>query len=191
MRLAIVIIMSLLWAGELQGYRRHEISINRLPDFKYGHYKVDPYIQIASDLQSLGKEAAIKKLMAFAKDRKQDNKAIMLCRMLFSPKANSEFRRPRIGGAAFLGKTDYADWPLEPIEIVDGVPFIIVIGYQIQGQPEPAELYLRYCLQNFEWNEFRYKIKSAQEKQTALRKLLASPKWKDAPPETFLSEQIQ
>lgn len=168
-----------------------EVTLSDLPDFQYGTYKVDPYIQVASDLQALGKESAVKKMRDYAQAIEHDKKIIILCRMLFSAKPNSEFRRPRIGAPAFIGKTDYSDWPLEPIEIVDGVPFLIVTGYMLGGMPEPAEMYLDYCLQNCEWNTFRYEMKNEQMKREALKKFLASPKWKSTPPEGFLLGQIQ
>ncbi len=36
------------------------------------------------------------------------------------------------------------DWPLWPIDLVDGVPLMIVQGFAIGGVPESDESYLHY-----------------------------------------------
>lgn len=165
-----------------------------LPDIHTGHYKVDPYIQAAVELQALGRSNALVRLHSMAQDEKLEKRVIVLCRMLFTRRPGGDFRRPMIGGAGFLGGTDYQDWPLEPIELVDGVPFLITRGYEMAGFPEPDEWYLRYCETNCDWSGFRYTIKSKSQKRDALRKLLSSPKWKtplDADETQFFAKQIQ
>jgi hypothetical protein len=119
-------------------------------------YKVDACLDAAVLLQEAGKDKARDELFVLANDRNQGIQVFVLCRMLFAPKANGEFRRPKIGQAFFLGCTDYADWPFEPIEIVDGVPFLITTGYLIEGVAEEAEEYLRYCLGNCDWSTTRF-----------------------------------
>src|SRR5262245_10457955 len=104
-------------------------TLKDLPDLEAGEFKVDPYTRTAASLQAMSKDKANAVLLQLAKNRDQDNQVIVLCRMLYTPKANGAFRRPLIGAAHFLGGTDYKDWPLEPIELVDGVPFLITRGY--------------------------------------------------------------
>jgi hypothetical protein len=99
-----------------------------------------------------------------------------------------------LGRPGFRGATDSRDWPLEPIELVDGVPFHIVCGYQLAGTPEPPAKYVEYCLQTCDWTPTRIKGKSTAEKRAALAKLLASPKWKaplSAEDRDYLSGQIR
>ena len=167
---------------------------SELPDIQSGHYKVDPYIQAAIELQSFGRTNALARLHSMAQDSKLETRVIILCRMLFTQRPGSDFRRPMIGGASFFGGTDYADWPFEPIGLVDGVPFLITRGYILGGFPEPDEWYLRYCETNCDWSGFRYAIKSESQKRDALSKLLALPKWKtplDRYERQFFTEQIQ
>jgi hypothetical protein len=159
------------------------------------HYRCVPYLKAAMAVQALGRSRgliALAKLTAGADA--DDQPAIILCRMLFAKKTGSKFRRPLVGAAGFLGKTDYADWPLEPIELVDGVPFLITRGYKLAGLSESAERYLAYCIANCDWNAFRYQPKTDLEKAAALAKLLGSGKWKrplyDFEKE-FLSDQIK
>jgi hypothetical protein len=144
----------------------------------------------------MGREAACQELLKAASQvptREQDEQIIILCRMLFTKRADSEFRRPMIGGAFFFGATDYSDWSLEPIEVVDGVPFKIVRGYVLGGFPEPASSYLNYCMTACDWNRTAFREATAKELQAALDKLLSSPKWKqplDEYDRAFLSDQI-
>jgi hypothetical protein len=170
------------------------LSLPSLPDF-YLHpdtYKVDPYIRAAAALQAMGKQKANGTLLALAK--RDQTQVIVLCRMLFTKRAGGEFRRPGIGAALFVGGTDYPEWPLEPIELVDGVPFLITQGYELAGEAELPQSYLQYCLKNCDWSGERFTAKSDQEKRKALNTLLASPKWKarlDQSAKEFLSSQIK
>jgi hypothetical protein len=160
-------------------------------------YKVKPYLREARRLQAMGKEAACQELGKAASRKptcEEDEQIIILCRMLFAKRIASEFRGPMIGAPACLGGTDYSDWPLEPIEIMDGVPFLVVRGYMLGGDPEPASLYLRYCMTACDWNGMSYQERTPEELEGALTKILASPRWKralDGSERAFLTEQIE
>ena len=136
-----------------------------------GTYRVLPQLYAASFLQKLGEEKGGELLLEYAGTQKYDQEIIILCRMLYVPESGEEFRRPMIGAAHFLAGTDYVDWPLEPIEIVDGVPFLVVQGYSLGGQPELAEMYLEYCFDNCKWNPINYSIPGKQELQDAFEVL--------------------
>jgi hypothetical protein len=105
-----------------------------------------------------------------------------------------ELRRPRFGGHLCIGQTTGEDWQLDPIEIIDGVPFLVTTGGLLIGMAEIPYHYLVYCTEECDWNKFVYKSKTAEEKQKALEKLLASPKWKEPltkEEKKFLSSQIE
>ena len=134
--------------------------------------------------------------------KEQDNAAriSVLCRMLFKPKAQAVMRPPRLGSVRFLDDSTTgnvpgpSEWPLEPIAIVDGVPFLIVRGYMLLGRPESAHEYFPDCEANGEWSDVRYHVVTMKQKRDALSKLMKSPKWHSALSEwarVFLSEQIQ
>jgi hypothetical protein len=141
-------------------------------------YKVVPYLDVAVELQSMRKEDAIALLQKWAKSPKHDGQVIILCRMLFEAKKGAEFRSPLLGGPQFNGGTTMMDWPLEPITIVDDIPFVIVLGYFLAGQAEEAPSYLSYCLSNAEWTSRHYHIARKREINAALQKLLKSSVWK-------------
>jgi hypothetical protein len=145
-------------------------------------FRADPYIKAASSLQRMGKDKACKRLAELAREEQRGSRhgkrVIVLCRMLFTVKPGGPFRRPELGAAAFWGGTDYEDWPREPIEVVDGVPFVIVSSYHGAGQPESPIDYLEYCLSGCEWGDTKYTPQTADEKRKALEKLISSRKWK-------------
>jgi hypothetical protein len=175
-------------------------SLADLPDFDVNTetYRIDPFIRAAVAMQSLGPSAALNELRAMAHTESNAARISVLCRMLFTPKADSTLRPPFLGAPVFLDGTirltSTTTWPLEPIEIVDGVPFLIVKGYELAGLPENAEAYLRHCEENGEWSSVRYSKKTEKQKSDALEKLLASPLWKaplGSSERAFLRDQLQ
>jgi len=159
-------------------------------------YRVDAYIEAASRLQAMGKQAACERLLVMGDTQEftDCDKMAVLCRMLFTERSGSGFIRPSLGGAVFIGGTHYSDWPLEPIEIIDGVPFIIVRGYSMFGAPERPYMYVRYCMTNCDWSSLRFKPKTEEQKKKALAKLIASQKWQrplEQEDRDFFAAQIQ
>ena len=168
-----------------------KISLKDLPEFTFfNRYRVDPYLQAAITLQAMGKEKACQTLLTLSRsgDYFKGQSLYLLCRMLFTARGANKFRGPFIGRSYNLTP---AEWPLEPIEIVDGVPFVITVGYDIGGAPEQPSQYIRYCMQNCEWSKTRFQMKTAEEKQRALKKFLSSAKCKGIGESGFLFDQIK
>jgi hypothetical protein len=145
------------------------------------HYRVDPYLRAAVSLQKLDRPTTMGLLHEMAQDGPSPSRlsVIILCRMLFRRRAGSAhaFRAPAIGAPTFVSGTE-DDWPLWPIELFDGVPFMVVSGYTLGGLPESDESYLRYCEASCDWTDVRYAVKTDQEKRHALTSFLASDRWK-------------
>jgi hypothetical protein len=180
-----------------EAHRMVNVSLADLPaSFAYLAYRCDPYIRAAATLQAEGHKRACDSLSALAKDAEGGDKVIILCRMLFTPRAEREFRRPAIGDLKLFGETESTDWPLEPIELVDGVPFLVFDApYRgLAGLAESGESYLRYCVSDCDWRPFRFVPKNSEAKEKALAKLLGCGRWR-APLEDHeverLSGQIQ
>lgn len=151
------------------------ISSNDLPSFTFANdntpYKADQFLAAAIKLQALEKDEAIKGLRVLAtRHSTPDDTIIILCRMLFTAKPDGQFRSPALGAPTIVGGRE--SFTLVPIEIVEGVPFLVVKGYSLAGVAEPAEVYLNYCVAECDWNTFKYKTKTAAEKTTALDKLV-------------------
>ncbi|MFO0969630.1 MAG: hypothetical protein U0793_29070 [Gemmataceae bacterium] len=182
-------------AGATAGRDVEGLSLKDLPEFNGARaYKVDPYIAVAAKLQPMGKQKGSRILAELAKDADHGDKVIVLCRMLFTAKPKGEFRRPLLGGPDFLGGTVAADWPLEPIEIIDGIPFLIVRGYNLGGKPESAASYLAMCMSECDWQTAPFNARTRGDKQKALGKLFASRKWRRPLSEEekeFLASQVK
>jgi hypothetical protein len=174
-----------------------QISLRQLPDFERERFDPTQYVYAASTFQDVADAdlpVAIDNLRILARNPEDDRRMIVLCRLLFQARPGSQFRRPGLGEPTFIGGTRYADWPLEPIELVDGVPFLIVRGYTLAGEPESGLAYLEYCITSCDWSGVRLEPKRRAEKVAALAKLKASPKWKrplTKDEDDFLSSQFR
>jgi len=121
------------------------------------------YLDLAVALQELGQTKAIAKLRELAK-RPAPNKVVVLCRMLFvaKPKPRGElleFRAPKWDGAAAslcVFRIRDIGRQLDPIAIVNGIPFLTTPGYESRGRPESAKSYLKYCIAQCDWNTQKY-----------------------------------
>ncbi len=151
--------------------------INKCSDINSGNFKCKPYINLAIYVQSIEKTDAVLLLKEFSTSQQYEDEMIILTRMLFQSTTKKPLRRPYIGGASFFGNTDYKDWQNEPIEIVNGIPFLITRGYSLGGYPESSLDYLLYCISNGEWNSIIYSIKTEEEMKSSLNLLLISEKW--------------
>ena len=146
---------------------------------RIGSYKIAPYMALAIELQALPKDAAVARLRKWADTHEYDEQVIILCRMLFEPRPGVEFRRPLLGGPQLYGGTTMKDWPLEPITVVDDVPFLTASSYMIAGgKPEEGTTYLNDCISTADWTSRKYRVVSHQEVTAAFEKLLKSSIWK-------------
>lgn len=173
-----IFVFVLLLAAGCKAY----INLESLPSFQLisatHQFKSVLYIKAAIALQAMGSERAYKAMMAIAQHDENADEIFVLCRMLYMRQDGVEFRRPELGGASFLGGTQYSDWPLEPIAIINGVPFVIVWGYSGAGLPPSPGAYLFYCHSNCAWSSFKYTEKTQGQLNAALKELVASAKWK-------------
>jgi hypothetical protein len=174
---AIVLAMSIA-CGRAGHASYSQGSLTLEPEFSPERFKSETFIRLAIQLQALGREKAELRLHEIARNEYTPGMAIILSRMLFKKRPGEQFTRPSIGGALFMGGTDYSDWPLEPIELVDDVPFVISRGYFIAGRPENDDEYVRYCETHADWSDLQYEVPTKQQEQAALAKLVTSPKWK-------------
>jgi len=141
------------------------------------NFKIVPYLSVAKSLQEEGRDKAILRLRTWADTGKHEDQVMILCRMLFEAKKGADFRRPRIGGASFLGGTDYPDWSLEPIDIYENVPILITYGYMLGGVPESSVRYLDFCIKNCDWRQSRYSVLSHEKLKGIVAKWLTARKW--------------
>jgi hypothetical protein len=153
------------------------INFSNLPAIRQP-FRITPYVRVAAQLQKLGKAAACERLTSVAMQSDDRQQVTILCRMLFSKRQNLPFRSAYLGQPVYLGGTVDDDWPLAPLELVDGVPFFVVYGYKIGGTREPSVDYLDYCVKNCEWSTTKFENVNDKTVKGALDKLLRSDKWK-------------
>ena len=170
------------------------IDVASLPNISAYSFKITSYIHAAAALQDRGRDSACQVLLQAAETNRESRQIFVLCRMLFTARGTNEFRRPSLGAAHFFGDTDYADWPLEPIELVDGMPFAIAEGYSGGGASLTTAVYVRDCMTNCDWSTIRFREPTDKQKGEALAKLLILDKWKrplSSREKDFLSGQIE
>ena len=140
-----------------------------ISDFKASHYLTE-----AIRLQKLDETARVAALRELSRNSKRASDVYPLCRMLFEAKEGKEFRAPRLGAPGFVGTTNAADWPLEPITIHRGVPILVVTGYALFGLPEPPQAYLDYCLGACRWTTERFSPVDEDSRRRILKEFIKS-----------------
>ncbi|MDD3741713.1 MAG: hypothetical protein PHH30_10760 [Bacteroidales bacterium] len=156
---------------------KFETLIKQCSSINSQNFKCNSYLNLANYIQSLEKNQAIELIKEYANTYQYEDQIIILTRMLFQSKNDSVLRRPYLGAAFFFSDTDYNEWPTEPIEIINNIPFLILGGYSLGGLSEPSLNYLEYCIENGEWTENIYSVKTEEELQAGLNVLLNDKKW--------------
>ncbi|MEO6848195.1 MAG: hypothetical protein ABI443_11100 [Chthoniobacterales bacterium] len=117
--------------------------------------------------------------------------------MLFEAKTGEIFRGPGLGGPQFYGARDVGIgldyfWPLEPITLVDNIPFLITHGYAIAGRPaEKSSVYLSYCIEKMQWRKSSYHPVTKKEMEIAFTKLLQCDYFKKYPLYEFEMQDLR
>ena len=122
-----------------------------------GQYKVDDYIRAAVTLQAMGREKACQAMVESAKttatiptlhtlaDLRRNLGCFVLCRMLFMQRGTNAFQPPVHQRKDIIRRSP--EFTLFPIELVDGIPFLLVggpVGAWSGNGPSTAASYLRY-----------------------------------------------
>lgn len=191
-QLAVLTLLALFCVVEATPQPSGQVAITIHPETVT--FKIDRHLGEAITIQRLGREAGVQRLRKLSKALGSDVNVLLLCRMLYKNSAGADFRPPGSGATKFLGGTSPDDWPLEPIELVDGVPFVVAMDGSLAGALERDEVYLDYCETNCVWSDFQYALKTAKEERVALAKLLGSSRWKRTLRQEevdYLSGQIQ
>ncbi len=170
-----------------------------------------PLAEAEKRMEEGGGEKAVKEADDIRRSSKSSvlderGKIVILCRMLFTPRGTN-FEEAGLGGLTFLGDNGrttmnsegaiFKKWPLEPIELVDGIPFLVVDGWVYEGwcDPRGAEHFVRHCATaGYDWSATRFVMKTKEQKEVALRKLIGSPKWEQPLGESerdFLGKELQ
>ena len=108
-------------------------------------------------------------LMDYALAPEHAHYVYAMCRMLFESANGVDVRRPMLGQPVFV---DQGEWPLDPIAMEDGVPFVVVTGWNLAGAAEMPHQYALHCLLNHEWTEAEIPEKTDDEIRAAAESLI-------------------
>jgi hypothetical protein len=138
---------------------------------------VQRLLEAAAALQAMPHEQAVTELRAIINAghegsgpiKEGGNFPLKLCRMLFEPLPGKTLPLPE----GMRIEPDFAaDWPDEPLAIVDGIPF--QVGTVISSAPSAASSaeFLELCLSEGQWSSRRYAPADETKIAAALDKLL-------------------
>ena len=131
--------MELSAADELQ-------ILKDAPPISASSYRAAHLIRAVNHLRTLGKEEAIRLLRNYAKQthHTHNEKIFLICRCLF--KNPRGWNQPILGRPSPLIVSENAKrFPLFPLAIKNGVPFLLVEGYELQGSPELVDGCIQLC----------------------------------------------
>ena len=134
----------------------------------------------------MGEAAAVNRLIEFARNDPESlevcEKVDALCQMLFTPPLGEKHAAIGFSMGFWLPITNHlteTGWEMAPLEVVDGVPFSIVLGIGYEGlfPNDMIESHVLYCAKRYQWSASRFSVKTKEEKEAALAKLIATPQW--------------
>jgi hypothetical protein len=107
-------------------------------------YQCSEMAQVVNQLRRLGKDKSLATLHAYLAAGGEDDKVLVICRLLFSnPKG---WDPPVLGRCVPTINNGIAKYyPLFPIALSNGVPFLLIEGYELEGRGESATPCLKLC----------------------------------------------
>jgi len=162
-----------------------DLTTDQLTPDNYNPAKI---LATADKLIASGKEAAYSSLLKYAEKpiavhiENRDDYAAWLCLLVYDPKPDSGLPTPLFGAPDFPDidhiVLNRIDWPRFPLALNQGVPFLLVSGYDIAGFPEPGSWFIKRCRANGIFHTNIYPIPSHAEAKKALNDLISSQEWK-------------
>lgn len=135
-------------------------------------YRIQPYLQVAKDLQSLPEKDRVRTLASWARIESLAEPTIILTRMLIEKSDGTPLRRPLLGAPYVQLGGKVGDYPDEPLLFFQGVPFFAVSGYRVFGVPETASEYLQYALSVGRWRTTQYVVIEEQQLHSIAKALI-------------------
>jgi len=157
------------------------------PSISGGDYRPDRLVRAANLLIGMGADKAHAVLLSEAQkfldgggpsSARRDERIFLLCTFLYRADAPKPLRGPGLG--APIVSLQLADWPCQPLALVDGVPLLVAWwGHLVAGGGrETGAEYLEYCKANGVFRKTPYEVPSKAEVLAAAAKLVSSPAWK-------------
>jgi hypothetical protein len=118
--------------------------LDRTPSIAGNTYKCGQMVQVVNHFRKLGKEKSLTALRNYLANGGENDKVLIICRLLFvNPKG---WDAPILGEPSPSINEDAAKkFLLFPIALSNGVPFLLIEGYQLEGKAESAIACLKLC----------------------------------------------
>lgn len=126
----------------------------------------------------------------FESDMERDERAALLCRLVYQSIDTNTLRGPMFGTPNLpvsFGRIEV--WPDMPFVFSQKIPLLMVSGYCLAGPRETGEMYLEYCHVHGVFRKYSYAVPTRQEQEQAVQQLLNSQRWKDAWSESGIYEE--
>jgi hypothetical protein len=131
-------------ANQQQVEEGESAIVKKAPSIDGDTYKCGEMVQVVNHLRKLGKERSIAALREYLLtkptnkkvfDNGANEKVLFICRLLFvNPKG---WHPPGLGGPHPNINAQVAkQFPLFPIAISNGVPFLLIRGYELRSRPK-------------------------------------------------------
>jgi hypothetical protein len=116
-------------------------------------YFIQPYLQVASDLQMLTEDERVQHLADWGRICSLNEPTMILTRMLIEPDDGNILHAPFLGRPDFQFPEEGNSYPDCPLLFFENVPFFAVSGYVRSGTSPDSISYLRHALENGRWRK--------------------------------------
>jgi hypothetical protein len=118
--------------------------LKKTPSISGHSYRCGEMIHTVNHLRRLGKDRSLAALRAYLAVDGEHDKVVVICRLLFvNPKG---WETPVLGESVpCVNNKALAHFPLFPIGLANGMPFLLVEGYRRGGRAESALACVKLC----------------------------------------------
>jgi hypothetical protein len=190
-RVLIQILAMAVCASSFAATNELQIAIESFPEVAARKYRPDVAVDSANVLIAAGKTAACAALKEVIRDKSKpkdgvrdfdfNERACLICRVLFTPpRGEPPLRPPMIGAPRGLPHNSITptNWADMPFVIVNEVPLSMLLGYALAGVSEQAQSYLAYCETNGIFRTQPFPRPTQITASNALNQVFDSAAWK-------------
>ena len=140
----VVLLCGSSFGRDRQADKGEPAMLNKTPAILGEQYQCGEMVQVVNHLRKLGKDKSLAALRGYLANDGDNDKVLVICRLLFvNPKG---WDAPILGQPSPTINEDAAKrFPLFPVGLSNGVPFLLVEGYSLKGKAESAVACLKLC----------------------------------------------
>lgn len=118
--------------------------LKKAPSITGRTYQCGEMVQVVNHLRQLGRDKSLAALRGYITGSVENEKVLVICRLLFvNPKG---WEPPGLGmPIPAVNEAVVKKFPLFPLGLSSGVPFLLTKGYELDGRAESAIACLKLC----------------------------------------------